>query len=126
MSVRLRAIIIEDDFLLAEALRDGLKSIGCEVHAQASNVRDGLQVVADTPCDFAVVDLHLNSEMAFPILDLLLLHSIPFLMATGAFADEIPERHANAPRLSKPYDMHELKQAIDKLRSEAYSVFPDV
>lgn len=124
MSVSLRAIIIEDDFLLAEALSDGLTRLGCRVQAQAGNVRNGLKIVADTPCDFAVVDLNLKGEMAFPVLDLLLQHGIPFLMATGAFADEIPEKHQGAPRLSKPYDMRELEQAIEDLTREAYCVHP--
>ncbi|MEO8746124.1 MAG: response regulator [Rhodanobacter sp.] len=115
MSGDLRAIVIEDDFLLSETLGDALKKVGCVVVAQAASVADGLQIARNTRCDFAVVDLHLKGRMAYPILDVLQERGIPLLMATGLLREEIPARYADTARLSKPYDMHELRGAIDEL-----------
>jgi DNA-binding response OmpR family regulator len=121
MNRPLRAIVIEDDFLLSEALKDGLESIGCQVQAQAANLHDGLLIAAGQTCDFAIVDLDLMGEMAFPVLDTLHDRGIPFVMATGAFPEEIPTKHASAPRLSKPYNLRELRQIIKSLSHQGSS-----
>lgn len=121
MNNPLRVIVIEDDYLLSATLKDGLERIGCTVLAQAANLRDGMLLTANTACDFAVVDLDLKGEMAFPLLDQLHELGIPFVMATGAYPGEVPARHANAPRLSKPYNLQELRQMIDRIAGENLS-----
>lgn len=112
MSIQLRGIVIEDDFLLSETLREALETLGCKVLAQAATLQDGQQLAASTDCDFAVVG-DLNGEMAFALLDALKDRGIPFVMATAASADEIPAKHAGAARLSKPYDLQELRHVIE-------------
>lgn len=118
MRSQLRAIFVEDDFLLAETLREGLESIGCAVLAQASNLRDGLQLAKSNEFDFAVVDIDLKGEMAFPLLDALDDRGIPFVIATGALLEDIPARHADAPRLPKPYDLQELRGVVANFTSQ--------
>ena len=121
MTEPLRAIVIEDDFLLIESLRDGLAKLGCEVLACSASLGEGLQLAGDSDCDFAIVDLNLKGELAGPVLDRLEDRGVPFLLATGAYEADIPARHVDAPRLSKPYDLRELEQSIKRLAQEIRS-----
>ena len=111
----LRALVIEDDFLLAEMLADALVKLGCKVLGSAVSVEDGVRLAGEIMCDFAIVDLDLRGEMAFPIFDRLHARGIPCLMATGAFPVDIPEPYRATMRLSKPYDLRELHRALGLL-----------
>ena len=115
MKNSLRAIVVEDDFLLAENLVDVLVKLGCTVSGSASSVVDGVRLAGESRCDFAIVDFDLRGEMAIPVLDRLRDRGIPFLVATGVFAGDIPPPYADAARLSKPYDLRELRRALDLL-----------
>lgn len=115
MNIPLRVIVIEDDYLLAETLVDSLAALGYQVVAQAKSVSQALQGVETVACDFVIVDLYLKGEAAVPVLDKLCDRHIPFLVATGAYVADIAPRHLAAPRLSKPYNMRELQQAIEEL-----------
>ncbi|HEV7121950.1 MAG TPA: response regulator [Rhodanobacter sp.] len=115
MKSPLRAIVVEDEFMLAEILADALATLGCEVLGSAANVDDGVRLAGESLCDFAIVDLNLKGKMAFPVLDRLHERGIPYLMATGAFAEDIPQRYLGAARLSKPYDVRELQRALGQL-----------
>jgi len=118
MNVPSRVIVVEDDYLLSETLVDSLAALGYQVVAQATAVLQGLHNIETVPCDFAIIDLYLKGESALPILDKLRDLDIPFLVATGAYVEDIPAQHLRAPRLSKPYDLRELQQAIQKLATD--------
>ena len=111
----LLAIVVEDQYLLAETLVDVLHKLGCKVLASAASLNDAMKLATNSPCDFAVVDIDLNGEAAFPVLDVLSDRGIPFLLATGTSLDEIPPRHVAAIAVSKPYDMHEIRRALRRL-----------
>lgn len=106
------AIVVEDDFFLCEALVDCLGKLGFEVGASASNVATGIHAVQTVRFDFALVDLDLKGEMAFPVLDALLTCGARFALATGAFEEDIPSRYLAVPRIIKPYDLNNLKAVI--------------
>lgn len=117
MNNPLRAIVIEDQYLLAEAVSDALLKLGCDVMGSAATVDGGLQLLQSRACDFAVVDLDLQGQISSSILDLICDRGSPFLLATGMFPEDIPDRHRDALRLTKPYDMHEIRRALGILAS---------
>lgn len=125
MNVPLRVIVVEDDYLLSETLVESLAEIGYEVVAQATTTVQGMRSIDAVACDFAIIDFYLKGETALPLLDKLHDLGIPFLVASGAYEEDLPERHARAPRLSKPYDIRELQRAIGGLPSRTASRNPD-
>jgi DNA-binding response OmpR family regulator len=64
---RRRAVIVEDDFLLASALEDLLRHMGYDIAACEGNFDKAMQVVQRADYDFAVVDL--RGKLAYPILE---------------------------------------------------------
>ena len=62
--------------------------------------------------ELAVVDLHLNGESAFPILDKLIVRGIPYILATHTRRADIPAVYSSAPFVCKPYSLEQLRKAV--------------
>jgi DNA-binding LytR/AlgR family response regulator len=105
----LRILVVEDNFLVAEDLRELLARLGCDVVGPAPRVEQGLDLVRQGKLDGAVLDINLGGEDCFPIAAALEERSVPFLFLTG-YDDRtlIPAEYRQAPRLSKPVDVARL------------------
>jgi DNA-binding LytR/AlgR family response regulator len=101
----LRILIVEDNFLVAENLRELLSARGCDVIGPAPRVEVALGLLAaNGRVDGAMLDINLGSEDCFPIAAALQERAVPFLFLTGYDGMPIPAEFSHAPRLSKPVD----------------------
>ncbi len=116
MANPLRVVVFEDDFLLAEALADALTRLGCDLIHCCGSFREAMRVIDKADFDLAIVDLDLQGFDASPILDRLADCNISVLLATASNEEFVPERFAQTPRLTKPYDHQQLKKAIEQLQ----------
>jgi DNA-binding response OmpR family regulator len=110
-----RILIAEDEFLLALALEEELRSAGCLIVGPATDLDSALQAARGEDFDLALLDINLNGRMAYPVADALLRRNIPFLFLTGYGASSLPERFRRFPRCSKPCDPTVLKREIRRL-----------
>lgn len=100
-----RILIVEDTFLIAEAMKLMLQEHGCDVVGPASRLRAGLQLAGAEPLDGAILDVNLAGEMCFPIARRLADRGVPFIFITGYDdASVIPTEFRDRPRLSKPVE----------------------
>lgn len=114
-----RILVVEDEYLLAMDLEERLAEAGAIVVGPAPRVTAALALIEQTASlDGAVLDVNLGGELVFPVADELMAKGIPFLLATGYSGDEIPERYALIPRLTKPAApqdiMSELAQTLTR------------
>src|SRR5260370_29853158 len=79
----LRILVVEDNFLVAEDLRELLTRRGCDVVGPAPRVEQGLSLVGEGRLHGAVLDINLGSENCFPIAAALSERSVPFVFLTG-------------------------------------------
>jgi len=105
-------LICEDDFLLADALRDAVVQLGCTVAYCVGDIESASLAAADVESEVAIVDLNLRGTMAYGVLDALDQRGVPFILATAAADRNIPEKYAGAPRIVKPYSLDALRQAM--------------
>src|SRR4028119_1400361 len=80
-----RVLVVEDDYILAEDLREQLLSCGAEVVGPVACVADALALLEDgsAPCG-AILDIGLvENETVYPVADALRTRDIPFVFATG-------------------------------------------
>jgi CheY-like chemotaxis protein len=111
-----RVLIVEDESLLVMVLEDVLPALGCEVAATAHSVESALAALADDDrVDLAILDVNLAGDDSFPIADALHARGIPFFFATGYGASVLPERHADAPLIKKPYGQRDLEAALARM-----------
>ena len=73
------------------------------VIAQALNLLQSVEAP-----DGAVLDVNLQGDYVFPVLDVLRDKRVPFVLATGYDGAALPTAYADAPRCEKPLDMRRL------------------
>ena len=98
-----RVLVVEDEYLIAEDLREQLLSCGADVLGPVACVADALALLADgAEPDLAILDIGLGGEKVYPVADALRTRGIPFVFATGYDVWVIPKRYADDPRTEKP------------------------
>jgi DNA-binding response OmpR family regulator len=99
-----RILIVEDEYLLADDLRNALAGAGAEVLGPVPSVGDAEVLLASSgEIDAAVLDINLRGEPVFPFADTLRERGVPFAFATGYDRSAVPERFADTPRVEKPF-----------------------
>lgn len=120
-----RVLILEDEYFLADDLKNGLESCGAKVvgpigelgAAQAQVSRDGF--------DVAAVDVDLRGEFAWPVADELTRENIPFGFFTGYGAEAVPSRFRHVIRWEKPCDPSKVAEDIRLLCLVSKKVHPN-
>lgn len=111
-STRCRVLIVEDEYFLADDLAEALRARGAQVVGPIADLAEALSQVRRDGFDFAVIDINLRDEKAFPIADELTRQGIPFGFATGYDLDVIPERYRKLRRWEKPYDLQNITSEV--------------
>ena len=104
------ALIVEDSWHIADALADILTGIGMTIGGPASTLSAGLEMARNQPFDFAIVDLNLQGEMTFDLIDDLATRKVNVIVTTG-YEDTSGIRNKDVPILTKPVD------AVDLMRT---------
>jgi len=110
-----QVLIVEDESLLVMVLEDILPELGYDVCASAGSVSSALHVLQSQDPDLAILDINLGGHRSFPVADVLRERGIPFLFASGYTQSILPERHAEAVLVAKPYGRSELEDALARL-----------
>jgi DNA-binding response OmpR family regulator len=110
----LKLLLVEDNFLIAEDVRDTLARNGCDVVGPAPRVAKALELVRDNAAlDGAVLDVNLGSELCFPIAAALAARGVPFLFLTGYDSESmIPAEFRAATVLAKPIEERTLLMMV--------------
>ena len=106
-----RVLVVEDEFLVAADIALMLQELGCHPVGPIGHLEAAIRAAAEEPLDAALLDVNLHGQSALPVADALATRRIPFVFCTGYGAQTLP-RHADAPRLAKPFQARELRGAI--------------
>jgi CheY-like chemotaxis protein len=108
-----RILVVEDELLLFDEMREELEAQGAKVLGPAPNVSAALQLLStDAPPDVAILDINLGGQMVYPVADALQHRGIPFVFATGYTSRIVPQTFAGALLFEKPVNMRGLMQAL--------------
>ncbi len=110
-----RALVVEDEVMIAMYVEDLLTELGYEVAGIATGFDQALPLAKKGDFDFAVLDINLDGRLSFPIADVLRERGIPFLFASGYGSKGISDDYRNAVRIQKPFLSQDLAQAIAKI-----------
>jgi CheY-like chemotaxis protein len=111
-----RILVVEDDSLIAMMLEDMLLELGYEISGIAPGLDDALTMAAALNFDAAILDVSLAGRSSLPVAQYLDEKGKPYIFATGYGA--LPEGMEGSGRrvLNKPYQLHQLKDALDSLQ----------
>jgi CheY-like chemotaxis protein len=107
-----RALVVEDEILVAMYVEDLLTDLGFEVVAVATELEEALPLARDKALDLAVLDVNLNGKLSFPVAEVLRERRIPFLFASGYGSKGLIEAYKDAVRIQKPFRSRDLALAI--------------
>ena len=108
-----RILVVEDEYLIADAMQRGLEDEGATVVGPASSVRNALRLVEAEPgIDGAVLDINLGSEKVYPVADALQALGVRFLFTTGYDAADVPQYWRHIRRLEKPVSVATVARAL--------------
>lgn len=111
-------LVLEDDMLLAMDMEDHLTDLGFEVVGPFCRVSQALEAIPELDLVGAVVDLNLNGEFSFPVIDCLKRHNVPVVVCSGyAELPELRSKLGELPLLPKPWS----PVGLEKLVSEVFS-----
>ncbi|WP_170066005.1 response regulator [Novosphingobium kaempferiae] len=108
-------LVVEDEFFIAQDLREEIEGAGGRVIGPCPNVDAALrQLDIQTP-DCAMIDINLGEGMSFALPHLLTDRHVPFVFLTGYDAAMIPEPFGKTPYIAKPPHRHAVIAALRDL-----------
>lgn len=111
-----RALIVEDEMLVALLIEDFLEELGCQHHVGPyCDIRGALEAIDEEKPDIALLDINLDGEMSFPIAEALERRRVPFLMITGYGPGAVGARQRRWPVLVKPFTLEGLAAALGQV-----------
>jgi DNA-binding response OmpR family regulator len=111
-----RALVIEDDVLIAMDLADMLNQIGFSNVDTARDLTEADRFAANTTLRFVIADLQLGDETATPALQRYALRGVPVVVATGApDAIDVCKTLPRCALLEKPYTRQSVETALRSL-----------
>ncbi|WP_152524784.1 response regulator [Novosphingobium lindaniclasticum] len=114
-----RIMLVEDDYFIAADLQEQLISHGVEVIGPTGDLECALELLGgEERIDAGVIDINLQGEMAFHLVDEFIKRDIPVVFATGYDAGVVPYRLRHIPRLEKPTGMDEVVRTLAELLPE--------
>jgi DNA-binding response OmpR family regulator len=116
---RRRILIVEDDYLTAEAVGDLVRDCGLEVAGTVGQVERGIEFLSRQEVDGAVVDINLHGRPSYPLCHELQQRNTPFVFLTGYGRSMVPPEFRQARLLSKPVDPREFKAALTAFAESA-------
>jgi DNA-binding response OmpR family regulator len=105
-------LVVEDEWLIAEALVEQLKEEGFEPVGPTGSVRGAIALLDQESVDVAVLDISLNGEKSFAIADSLVERGVPFVFLSGYVDSDFPAQLRLAPTLTKPVRFTELQRSL--------------
>ena len=116
MTAKRTALVVEDNMIIAMEAEEILRDLGYADCHVCGSVRGALQIIADHPISFALLDIDLGDETSEEIAAALRASGTPFIFASGY--DEFPAlapELASAPVVGKPYIGSDIAAAIKGL-----------
>jgi ActR/RegA family two-component response regulator len=108
----MRLLVVEDDYMIADELRQELSRAGAVVVGPVSTAAEALALVACQVLNGAVLDVNLAGERAFAVADALRARGVPFVFATGYDHAAIPAAYADVPYCEKPAGARKVARAL--------------
>ncbi len=106
-------LVVEDDYLLAAELAQGLRKEGARVIGPVPSITAALHLIRTAPkMDGALLDVNLQGEMAFPVADALLARGVPFAFVTDYSKHLTAARYTGVSSLEKPVNLDEVTAAL--------------
>ena len=113
-----RALVVEDEALIGMSMCDDLNELGWQPVGPCANHADAAQAAMSETFDVALVDVNLNNEMSYPLVERLVELNVPTALVTAYSEAGIPDRFKTLLLMKKPYSLAGLSSLLDALTAK--------
>ena len=114
-----RILVVEDEFFMADELRQKLEAVGALVIGPAPSVECALALMKnEITIDAALLDVNLSGNMSYPVAEALIVRSVPFIFTSGYDDSVLAEHYALMPRCQKPTEFSSIVSELVTLLPE--------
>ena len=111
----MNVLVLEDDVLLAMDVEDYLIEQGHQVVGPFARIPQALAAIREGRIDGAILDLNLNGELSFPVIEALQERGIPLIVCSGyAELPELKAKLAGLPLIAKPWNPQKMSMLMDE------------
>ncbi|MBR0647860.1 response regulator [Plastoroseomonas hellenica] len=96
-------LVVEDEWIIAEAISRSLRRWGYRVLGPAADVPAALALLEQETPAAALLDASLGHQPSFAVADLLIARGVPFAFLSGHQVEDLPPRYAASRLLNKPF-----------------------
>lgn len=108
-------LVVEDDYFIASELSDSLRRAGAVVTGPFASVVEGLAAVRiGSAPNCAVLDVNLEGEMVWPVVDALMSRGVPVILATGYEAEMVSSTYTHLTRLENPVTTRDVTHHVNR------------
>jgi CheY-like chemotaxis protein len=101
-----RALVVEDEYFIADDIRQALVALGAQVLGPFADVQDADAIlISGTQIDIALLDVNVRSEMVFPLARALRSRGVPFVFMTGYGRASLGAEFQDVELWQKPLDL---------------------
>ena len=116
----LRVLLVEDSWIIAQSYAGLLEPLGVSVLGPAANLSDAARLFAENEIDAALVDINLQGEQAYDLIDTIHQRGIPVVVVTGY--ELLPRLGDKAfAVLKKPIRAEQLLRALRSIGGKAHA-----
>jgi len=110
-----RVLVVEDEFLIAQMVKDMLADLGCACVGPIVTLEEGIAAATSVECDAAIINLVLQGRMAYAVVEELAMRNIPFCFASGVPQSRVDEKWRERPFIRKPYVLREVREFLTEV-----------
>lgn len=111
-----RILIVEDEYLVADALQYELESVGIETIGPVGTIGSAIVMIAAEPVIHgAILDLSLDGKPAFAVADALIARDIPLIFVTGHDRSHLPCQYREVAICQKPAPIDLILQTMARV-----------
>ena len=117
-----RVLVIEDEYVVAEAIERTLRRAGAIVLGPVPSVDQAMALLdRGGRIDSAVLDINLGEQKVYPVVDRLLARGVHCVFSTGNDVADVPSTYQKIARLEKPVEASSMINALNKVDTTADS-----
>jgi DNA-binding NtrC family response regulator len=119
-----RVLVIEDEYVVAEAIERTLTRAGAIVLGPVPSVDQAMALLdRGGRIDSAVLDINLGEQKVYPVVDRLLALGVHCIFATGNDIADVPSNYKDIAILEEPVDISSMIDVLKQINTTADGEF---
>ena len=124
-STRKNVLLVEDEAMVAMMVEKVLAEFGLHVVGPYGTIDDAMRAASEIPLDAAILDINLDGQSVYPVVDVLMANGVPTAFISGYGAESVDRRFEHIPLVQKPIDRQVLLDLFNLVGKEKDPVSAD-